>query len=90
MQREKGKYPRGYNGYKQIENFFILITTHHCLLRICQLLTVFLVLFCSVFFFLQVIFEGIAGYSFTGDIAIDSVKINKGGCPGKKKKKKPM
>ncbi|KAM7428099.1 hypothetical protein ABFA07_020874 [Porites harrisoni] len=28
-----------------------------------------------------VIFEGIAGYSFTGDIAIDSVKIIKGGCP---------
>ena len=47
-----------------------------------QLLTVFFVFF---FFFWQVIFEGIAGYSFTGDIAIDSVKIIKGGCPGKNK-----
>lgn len=28
-------------------------------------------------------FEGTAGNSFTGDIAIDSVKINKGGCLGK-------
>ena len=34
-------------------------------------------------FFFQIIFEGMAGNSFTGDIAIDSVKINKGGCPGK-------
>ena len=28
-------------------------------------------------------FEGIAGKSFTGDIAIDSVEINSGGCKGK-------
>lgn len=37
---------------------------------------------------LQVIFEGIAGSSFAGDIAIDSVEINSGSCPGKKKKGK--
>ena len=48
-----------------------------------QLLTIFFRF--VVVFFLQVIFEGIAGYSFTGDIAIDSVKIIKGGCPGKNK-----
>lgn len=35
------------------------------------------------FCFFQIMFEGTAGNSFTGDIAIDSVKINKGGCPGK-------
>jgi len=35
--------------------------------------------------FSQVIFEGIAGNSFTGDIAIDSVEINSGDCPGKNK-----
>ena len=35
--------------------------------------------------FPQVIFEGIAGNSFTGDIAIDSVEINSGNCPGKSK-----
>ena len=35
--------------------------------------------------FPQVIFEGIAGNSFTGDIAIDSVEINSGNCPGKRK-----
>ena len=35
--------------------------------------------------FPQVIFEGIAGNSFTGDIAIDSVEINIGNCPGKSK-----
>ncbi|CAH3166404.1 unnamed protein product, partial [Porites evermanni] len=29
-----------------------------------------------------VIFEGIAGNSFTGDIAIDSVEIDSGNCPG--------
>ena len=34
---------------------------------------------------LQVTFEGIAGSSFTGDIAIDSVEINSGSCLGKKK-----
>ena len=33
--------------------------------------------------FSQIIFEGIAGNSFTGDIAIDSVEINSGKCPGK-------
>ena len=33
--------------------------------------------------FSQVIFEGIAGNSFTGDIAIDSVEINSERCPGK-------
>jgi len=32
---------------------------------------------------LQVTFEGITGNSFTGDIAIDSVKITEGSCPGK-------
>ena len=37
---------------------------------------------------LQVIFEGIAGTSFAGDIAIDSVEINSGSCLGKKKEKK--
>lgn len=35
------------------------------------------------FCFFQIMFEGTAGNSFTGDIAIDSVKINKGGCLGK-------
>ena len=50
-----------------------------------QLLTVFYFRFVLFCFFLQVIFEGIAGYSFTADIAIDSVKIIKGGCPGKNK-----
>ena len=35
--------------------------------------------------FLQVTFEGIAGTSFTGDIAIDSVEIKSESCPGKKK-----
>ena len=34
--------------------------------------------------FSQVIFEGIAGNSFTGDIAIDSVEVNSERCPGKK------
>ena len=34
--------------------------------------------------FLQVTFEGIAGTSFTGDIAIDSVEIKSESCPGKK------
>ena len=34
--------------------------------------------------FSQVIFEGIAGKSFTGDIAIDSVEVNSERCPGKK------
>jgi len=33
---------------------------------------------------LQVTFEGITGNSFTGDIAIDSVKITEGSCPGRK------
>ena len=33
--------------------------------------------------FSQIIFEGITGNSFTGDIAIDSVEINSGKCPGK-------
>ena len=32
--------------------------------------------------FSQITFEGIAGSSFTGDIAIDSVEINSGNCPG--------
>ena len=31
----------------------------------------------------QVTFEGIVGISYTGDIAIDSVKITDGKCPGK-------
>lgn len=31
--------------------------------------------------FLQVIFEGITGTSFTGDIAIDDVEIMDGACP---------
>ena len=35
--------------------------------------------------FSQVIFEGIVGHSFTGDIAIDSVELNSGICPGKNK-----
>lgn len=30
---------------------------------------------------LQVIFEGITGTSFTGDIAIDDVEIMDGACP---------
>ena len=32
---------------------------------------------------LQVVFEGIAGNSFTGDTAIDTAEINEGSCPGK-------
>ena len=40
-------------------------------------------LYFMYFCFFQIMFEGTAGNSFTGDIAIDSVKINKGGCPGK-------
>lgn len=31
--------------------------------------------------FLQVIFEGITGTSYTGDIAIDDVEIMDGACP---------
>ena len=31
---------------------------------------------------LQVTFEGITGKLFTGDIAIDSVEITNGSCPG--------
>ena len=30
----------------------------------------------------QVTFEGITGSSYTGDIAIDQVKITEGSCPG--------
>jgi len=32
---------------------------------------------------LQVIFEGIIGSSYTGDVAIDQVEIIEGSCPGK-------
>ena len=67
---------------------YILITTHHCWLGICHFynyLPFFSLFF--FFFFFQVIFAGIAGFSFTGDIAIDGVKIIKGGCPGKNKPK---
>ena len=32
---------------------------------------------------LQVTFEGITGSSYTGDVAIDQVKITEGNCPGK-------
>ena len=32
---------------------------------------------------LQIIFEGITGSSYTGDIAIDEVKVTEGRCPGK-------
>ena len=31
---------------------------------------------------LQVTFEGITGSSYTGDVAIDQVKITEGDCPG--------
>ena len=31
---------------------------------------------------LQVTFEGIVGSSYTGDIAIDSLEITEGNCPG--------
>lgn len=31
---------------------------------------------------LQVTFDGIIGSSYTGDIAIDQVKITEGSCPG--------
>ena len=41
-------------------------------LRIYQLLNA-----CS-----QVTFEGIIGSSYTGDVAIDEVKIMEGSCPG--------
>ena len=41
-------------------------------LRICQLLNSCL----------QVTFEGIIGTSYTGDVAIDGVKITEGSCPG--------
>ena len=34
---------------------------------------------------LQVTFEGVAGNSYTGDIAIDSVEITEGDCPGENK-----
>lgn len=32
--------------------------------------------------YLQVTFEGIVGSSYTGDIAVDQVKITEGSCPG--------
>ena len=32
---------------------------------------------------LQVTFEGIVGSSYTGDVALDQVKITEGSCPGK-------
>ena len=31
----------------------------------------------------QITFEGITGSSYTGDVAIDSVQITEGDCPGK-------
>ena len=42
--------------------------------------------FCKITYFhtfLQIIFEGITGTSFTGDIAIDEVNVTEGKCPGK-------
>lgn len=32
---------------------------------------------------LQITFEGIIGSTYTGDVAIDEVKITNGSCPGK-------
>jgi len=50
------------------KNYSIAIT-----LRIYQLLKICL----------QITFEGIIGSSYTGDVAIDEVKITEGSCPGK-------
>ena len=33
---------------------------------------------------LQIVIEGVAGYSYTGDIAIDDIYFTKGSCHGEK------